>query len=206
MLLNRSRGELGGKPFAQHCSCPACFRCSIGSTVAAFSGTIFVWEVCLNRTGTSPALNRQGGNVLVAALYCVVFLLPKWMCLLHRSLWSRVLALPPLREPMIFQLQSQTCHKLVPATRTLDIEQDCSFRISLQKKKMPRCSPSDKLIRPGEKFIFQCSAQTAFKSLRLLRRRLDLKSSLRSETSSSQPSLRDGTMIFITSGGARAAV
>ena len=45
MLLNRSRGELGGKPFAQHCSCPACFRCSVGSTMAAFLGTIFVCEV-----------------------------------------------------------------------------------------------------------------------------------------------------------------
>ena len=133
MLLNRSRGELGGKPFAQHCSCPACFRCSVGSTMAAFLGTIFVYEVCLNRTGTSPVLNRQGGNVLVAALYSVVFLLPKGMCILHRSLWSRVLALPTLSGPMIFQLQSQTCHKLVPATRPLDIAQDCSFRMHLTK-------------------------------------------------------------------------
>ena len=40
-------GGLGGKPFAQHYSCPACFRCSVGLTVAASLGTIFVCESCL---------------------------------------------------------------------------------------------------------------------------------------------------------------
>ena len=44
MLLNRSRGELGGKPFAQHCSCPAVLRCSVHRTRSFFLGTIFVWE------------------------------------------------------------------------------------------------------------------------------------------------------------------
>ena len=41
-----------------------------------FSGTIFVWEkYCLNRTGTSPALHQQGGNVRVAASYSDTFIL-----------------------------------------------------------------------------------------------------------------------------------
>ena len=66
-------------------------------------------------------------------------------------------------------------------TQPLEIEQDCSFRMHLEKKLMPRESPSDKLISSRKKFIFQNSAQTAFKILRLLRRRLDLKSRLRSE-------------------------
>lgn len=50
------------------------------------------------------------------------------------------------------------------------------------------------------------SAQTAFKSLRLLRRRLDLKKQTSLRTDSSQPTLRVGTLIFKTAGGARAAV
>ena len=71
MLLNRSRGELGGKPFAQHCSCPACFRCSVGSTSGGCGViSLYVTNSCLNHTGllkaaacASPALNRHGGVV-----------------------------------------------------------------------------------------------------------------------------------------------
>ena len=64
MLLNRSRGELGGKPFAQHCSCPACFRCSVHRTVAASLGTIFVYESCfLAQWLVSHRTRQQGGSV-----------------------------------------------------------------------------------------------------------------------------------------------
>ena len=64
MLLNRSRGELGGKPFAQHCSCPACFRCSVGLTVAASLGTILVCESCLLAQWlVSHRTRQQGGSV-----------------------------------------------------------------------------------------------------------------------------------------------
>lgn len=71
--------------------------------------------------------------------------------------------------------------------------------------KIVRLSPSDKLIRLEYKCIFQSSAQTAFKSLRLLRRRLDLKKQSSLRTDCSQPSLRDGTMISKTSGGGERA-
>ena len=84
-----------------------------------FLGTILLWEICLNRTGVgvnaTPVLNRQGGNVLVAAISAVSFLLPKWIYILRRSLWSRVRALPSLS---ILQLQLQTCHKRVPLRAT----------------------------------------------------------------------------------------
>lgn len=43
MLLNRSWGARG-HPFAQHYSCPAVLRCSIGSTKWRLWGTIFVCE------------------------------------------------------------------------------------------------------------------------------------------------------------------
>ena len=108
MVLNRSWGARG-HPFAQHSSCPIVLRCSIGSTVAAFLGTIFVWErLPQSRRAVAsaiPALNRQGGNVRVAAPSAVVFPLPKRKYLLHRSLWSGIHALPPLSGPMILTPQ-----------------------------------------------------------------------------------------------------
>ena len=114
MLLNRSRGELGGKPFAQHCSCPAVLRCSVGLTRAAFLGTIFVWEKWLPQShrGQAPALNRQGGNVRVAAPYHVEFLFQNEYASYtgrsgRTSLCSRCSA---GRE--FFQLQKQTCQKI----------------------------------------------------------------------------------------------
>ena len=113
-----------------------------------FLGTILLWEICLNRTGAgvnaTPVLNRQGGNVLVAAFSAVAFLLPKWIYILRRSLWSRVRALPPLS---ILQLQLQTCHKRVRASRPLGIEQDCSFRMSREKWKY-----IDKVLRTNRFF------------------------------------------------------
>ena len=57
-------GGLGGKPFAQHYSCPACFRCSVGLTVAASLGTIFVYESCLLAQWlVSHRTRQQGGSV-----------------------------------------------------------------------------------------------------------------------------------------------
>ena len=57
-------GGLGGKPFAQHYSCPACFRCSMHRTVAASLGTIFVYESCLLAQWlVSHRTRQQGGSV-----------------------------------------------------------------------------------------------------------------------------------------------
>ena len=107
-----------------------------------FLGTILLWEICLNRTGAgvnaTPALNRQGGNVRVAAPYHVEFLFQNEYASYtgrsgRTSLCSRRSA-----GRGFFQLQKQTCHKLVPAMRPLGIEQDCSFRMPREKMKMPR--------------------------------------------------------------------
>ena len=76
MLLNRSRGELGGKPFAQHCSCPAVLRCSVGSTVAAFRELLSYGRIAsVAQAPLVPALHQQGGNVRVAASYSDTFIL-----------------------------------------------------------------------------------------------------------------------------------
>ena len=100
MLLNRSRGELGGKPFAQHCSCPAVLRCSVGLTVAAF------WELfsygkniaSVAQAPLVPALHQQGGNVRVAPIFRINIFrenmnVPPSAASLQ-ALWSHLLVLP----------------------------------------------------------------------------------------------------------------
>ena len=81
-----------------------------------FLGTILLWEICLNRTGAgvnaTPALNRQGGNVLVAAPYSVEFIFQNeygsYKCRSGRaSVRSRRSA-----GRVFFQLQKQTCKKI----------------------------------------------------------------------------------------------
>ena len=140
MLLNRSRGELGGKPFAQHCSCPACFRCSVGSTVAAFLGTIFVCEVCLNRTGTSPALNRQGGNVLVAASYNDTFILHSGNAPTNVALVARPCA-PAAQCADDSSSSRSRLAKSYGRFAPLGLKQDCFFRVSSSKIKISLPSP-----------------------------------------------------------------
>ena len=86
-----------------------------------FLGTILLWEICLNRTGAgvnaTPVLNRQGGNVLVAAFSAVAFLLPKWIYILRRSLWSRVRALPSLSGTRILPAPEADLAKAMAASR-----------------------------------------------------------------------------------------
>ena len=81
-----------------------------------FLGTIFVWEKWLPQShrGQAPALNRQGGNVRVAAPYHVEFLFQNEYASYtgrsgRTSLCSRRSA-----GRGFFQLQNQTCQKLWP--------------------------------------------------------------------------------------------
>ena len=87
-------------------------------------GYIFVWEKVLPQShrataSATPALNRQSGNVRVAAPSAVVFNLPKQMCLLHRSLWSRVLALPPLSGPITLSASVADLPKIEESLRKM---------------------------------------------------------------------------------------
>lgn len=132
-------GGLRGKPFAQHCNCPTVLRCSVGLTMAAFLGTIFVWEKWLPQShrGQAPALNRQGGNVRVAAPYHVEFLFQNEYASYtgrsgRTSLCSRRSA---GRE--FFQLQKQTCQKLWPLS-ALEFEARLLLPSSSSKIKMSR--------------------------------------------------------------------
>lgn len=57
-------GGLRGQPFAQHCSCPTVLRCSVGLTMAAFLGTIFVYESCFLAQWLVSHRTRQQGGVV----------------------------------------------------------------------------------------------------------------------------------------------
>lgn len=67
-VCNPSLGGQGANLFTQHYSCPAVFRCLLGSTVGGFFGLFFcVWQiVAFNRTGTRPALIQAVGYIRVA--------------------------------------------------------------------------------------------------------------------------------------------
>lgn len=90
--------------------------------------------------------------------------LPKWICLLHRSLWSHVLVLPPLSGRGFFQLQKQTCQKLWPLS-ALEFEARLLLPSSSSKIKMSR---TVRLRRttwfPSANQFTESSVQTAFKS------------------------------------------
>ena len=182
MLLNRSRGELGGKPFAQHCSCPAVLRCSVGSTVAAFRELLAYGRIASIAQGTSPCAQSARRQRLCCRLLQRYIYSPlrkrSYKCRSGRaSVRSRRSAFR-----WIFQLQKQTCQKLWPL-RALEFEarlllpssifQNKKSLFKVHLRRTAWWSFTQKLHLPD-------SAQTAFKSLRLLRRRLSLKSSLRS--------------------------
>ena len=186
MLYIPLSGGLRGKPFAQHCSCPTVLRCSVGLTMAAFLGTIFVWEKWLPQShrGQAPALNRQGGNVRVAAPYHVEFLFKNEYASYtgrsgRTSLCSRRSA-----GRGFFQLQKQTCQKLWPL-RALGFEARLLLPSStFQKIKISLPSPP----AADNVMIFHLEASSSklrsdsFQKLRMLRNRLSLKSSLHSES------------------------
>ena len=134
--------------------------------MAAFLGTIFVWEKWLPQShrGQAPALNRQGGNVRVAVPYHVEFLFQNEYASYtgrsgRTSLCSRRSA---GRE--FLQLQKQTCQKLWPLS-ALEFEARLLLPSSSSKIKMSR---TVRLRRttwfPSATQFTESSVQTAFKS------------------------------------------
>ena len=90
-----------------------------------FLGIILLWEICLNRTGAgvnaTPMLNRQGGNVRVAASYAVEFFFQnEYVSYAGRSGRASVRSRSSAGRGF-FQLQKQTCQKLWPL-RALEFE------------------------------------------------------------------------------------
>ena len=130
-----------GHPFAQHCSCPAILRCSVGLTIAAFLGTIFVWEKWLpqsHRAGETPPLRSIGkaATSLLPPLTALSLSSKMNMALTSVALVARPCA-PDAQRPRLFQLQKQTCQKLWPL-RALGFEARLLLPSFSSKGNIPR--------------------------------------------------------------------
>ena len=84
---------------------------------------------CLNRTGTSPALNRQGGNIHVAALYTVSFILHSVNAPTNVALVARPCA-PAAQHSDESSSSRSRLAKSYDRFAPLSLKQDCFFRAS----------------------------------------------------------------------------
>ena len=135
MLLNRSRGELGGKPFAQHCSCPAVLRCSVGSTVAAFRELLSYGRIAsVAQAPLVPALHQQGGNIRVAASYSDTFILHSGNAPTNVALVARPCA-PAAQCAEDSSSSRSRLAKSYGRFAPLSLKQDCFFRVPSSKIK-----------------------------------------------------------------------
>ena len=187
-VCNPSLGGTGGTLFTQHYSCPAVLRCSVGSTVAAFRELLsYGKNGCLNRTGTSPALNRQGGNVRVAASYSVTFILHSENVSTNVALVARPCAPAAQRADESSSSRSRLA-KSYGRFAPLSLKQDCFFRVSSSKIKISLPSPpaADNLMIFHPETSSSRLRSDSFQKFGLLRRRLCLKSSLRSASTDFQ--------------------
>ena len=139
--MNRSRGELGGKPFAQHCSCPAVLRCSVGSTVAAFRELLSYGRIAsVAQAPLVPALHQQGGNVRVAASYNDTFILHLGNAPTNVALVARPCA-PAAQRADDSSCSRSRLAKSYGRFAPLSLKQDCFFRVSSSKIKISLPGP-----------------------------------------------------------------
>lgn len=129
------------------------------SVKGGFSGTSFVWEkYCFSRTGTASACATEARR-------------------------QRPCASAAQRADESSSSRSRLA-KSYGRFAPLSLKQDCFFRLPSSKIKisLPGPSAADNVTIFLQKLHLPDSAQIAFKSLRLLLRRLSLKSSLRSSS------------------------
>ena len=126
-----------------------------------------------------PALHQQGGNVRVAASYSDTFILHSKNAPTNVALVARPCA-PDAQCADESSCSRSRLAKSYGRFAPLSLKQDCFFRMPFSKLTTSLLGPptADNVMSFHTETA--SSAQTAFKSLRLLRRRLSLKSSLRS--------------------------
>ena len=135
-----------------------------------FLGIILLWEICLNRTGAgvnaTPMLNRQGGNVLVAAPYSVEFIFQNHMALTSVALVARPCAPVAQRDEDSSSSRSRLA-KSYGRFAPLNLRQDCFFRVSLPKCQSSYSPPAaDKLISSTHPFTEKLRSDS-FQKLRM---------------------------------------
>ena len=135
-----------------------------------FLGTILLWEICLNRTGAgvnaTPMLNRQGGNVRVAASYAVEFFFQnEYVSYAGRSGRASVRS---RRSACRGSSSSRSrLAKSYGRFAPLNLRQDCFFRVYLPKCQSSYSPPvADKLISSTHPFTEKLRSDS-FQKLRM---------------------------------------
>lgn len=130
-----SLGGDRGHPFTQHCSCPAFLDAQLVLQVAAVGLFFRMWSIASIAQGQAlRSIGKAATSLLPPSPPLYFSFQNECASYVGRSGRASVRSRRSA-DRWFFQLQSQTCHKPVPATRPLDIEQDCSFRMHLTKWK-----------------------------------------------------------------------
>lgn len=130
-----SLGGTGGTLFTQHYSCPAFLDAPLVLQVAAVGIFFRMWSIASIAQGQALRSIGKAATSLLPPSPPLYFSFQN-ECASYAGRSGRAsVRSRRSADRWFFQLQSQTCHKPLPATRPLDIDQDCSFRMPLTKWK-----------------------------------------------------------------------
>ena len=132
-MLSKLRGDRG-HPFCSTLQLSRSFKMLRASLKGGFLGTSFVWEKWLPQShrGQAPALNRQGGNVRVAALYSDTFILHSENVPTSVALVARPCA-PDAQSADKSSSSRSRLAKSYGRFAPLSLKQDCFFRMPFSK-------------------------------------------------------------------------
>ena len=132
-MLSKLRGDRG-HPFCSTLQLSRSFKMLRASLKGGFSGTSFVWEKWLPQShrGQAPALNRQGGNIRVAASYSDTFILHSENAPTNVALVARPCAPAAQRADESSSSRSRLA-KSYGRFAPLSLKQDCFFRMPFSK-------------------------------------------------------------------------
>lgn len=134
-MLSKLRGDRGNT-FCSTLQLSRSFKMLRASLKGGFSGTSFVWEKWLPQShrGQAPALNRQGGNIRVAALYTATFIFHSRHAPINVALVARPCAPAAQRADESSSSRSRLA-KSYGRFAPLSLKQDCFFRVPSSKIK-----------------------------------------------------------------------
>ena len=129
-MLSKLRGDRG-HPFCSTLQLSRSFKMLSSSLKGGFSGISFVWEKWLPQShrGQAPALNRQGGNVRVAASYSDTFILHLENVSTNVALVAHPCA-PAAQQADESSSSRSRLAKSYGRFAPLSLKQDCFFRVS----------------------------------------------------------------------------
>jgi len=136
-------GGIKGATFCSTLQLSHRFKLLTSSVKGGFSGTSFVWEKWLPQShrGQAPALNRQGGNIRVAALYTATFIFRSGHAPTNVALVARPCA-PAAQHADESSSSRSRLAKSYGRFAPLSLRQDCFFRMPFSKLTISLPGPS----------------------------------------------------------------